>query len=484
MYTFYSSEHLYSQLDKTLQDGGATASAQWLCSLYSIFALGSMGSAEEAQPSRGLPPDEKDASQYLAMAKELSSKVADEADIESVRAFGLLSLACYGLCYSISAYLHLGTAVKIGFSLGLHRDVAPKGQDPAERERGRQLWWTIYDLDYEIASRWGYPCAIDEDTSFMKYPHTGDQNTYPTLEMPSGYQSFSVSLARLRKRINHDCFLEPAHVGRRLPIKRVTQSLTALKKWLDGLPPHLHWDSALPPQHRRSVAVLNLRHCISVIFITRPFLLFTVTRPSMINSAAKRKLYDDLSTACIACSERACRILERMSEDETLASLTLFDVGCIGEVVWVFILALKRKATLEHQNMLRTCKHLLSSMERIGWCERLVPEYEARICESGLLDVPVSPLPRIPLAQNETALAMDQGQMEMSLPLYGVGDIPFSEDLLSNMNFDFEGSPSLDVYETLGFDTTSGLMDMFTDATLSASNFYSFNIDGFNAEPQ
>lgn len=69
MYSFYSSEQLYSQLDKTLQDGGASASAQWLCSLYSIFALGSLRSAEDARSTKGLPPDDKDASQYLAMAK-------------------------------------------------------------------------------------------------------------------------------------------------------------------------------------------------------------------------------------------------------------------------------------------------------------------------------------------------------------------------------------------------------------------------------
>lgn len=154
----------------------------------------------------------------------------------------------------------------------------------------------------------------------------------------------------------------------------------------------------------------------------------------MINSAAKRKLYDDLSAACIACSERACRILERMSEDETLATLTLFDVGCIGEVIWVFILALKRKATLEHQNMLRTCQNLLNSMERIGWCERLIPEFEARIRESGLLDVPVSPRPKDPLPQAALVPALYNRQGDISLPIYGAGDIPFSDDLLSNMN--------------------------------------------------
>lgn len=90
MYWFYSSEQFYAQLDRTLQDGGTTASASWLCSLYSIFALGSMRSRDEIVPNRGLPQDSMEANDYLTMAKELSPKAADEADIESVRAFGLL----------------------------------------------------------------------------------------------------------------------------------------------------------------------------------------------------------------------------------------------------------------------------------------------------------------------------------------------------------------------------------------------------------
>jgi len=48
---------------------------------------------------------------------------------------------------------------------------------------------------------------------------------------------------------------------------------------------------------------------------------------------------------------------------------------------------------------------------------------------------------------------------------------------LGNSNFD--GS-ELDVFETLDFDTRPGLMGMFTDATMLASNLFTYDLDGVN----
>jgi aldehyde dehydrogenase (NAD+) len=89
MYWFYPSEQFYAKLDRTLENGGAGESASWLCSLYSIFALGCMSESGVAQ-GRGMAVDSHSSTDYLALAKELMSRVVDEADVESVRAFGLL----------------------------------------------------------------------------------------------------------------------------------------------------------------------------------------------------------------------------------------------------------------------------------------------------------------------------------------------------------------------------------------------------------
>lgn len=47
-----------------------------------------------------------------------------------------------------------------------------------EQEYNRRLWWALYVLDYDIASRFGNPCAIAHDS-------TGNQRRFPTEEVPS-----------------------------------------------------------------------------------------------------------------------------------------------------------------------------------------------------------------------------------------------------------------------------------------------------------
>lgn len=91
MHFFYSVEGFYAQLDQTLENRGKTATSSWLCSLYSIFAIGSIRpNTTIPQPRNSFPDDGKNAFEYLALAKELVPSAIEEADIETVKAFALL----------------------------------------------------------------------------------------------------------------------------------------------------------------------------------------------------------------------------------------------------------------------------------------------------------------------------------------------------------------------------------------------------------
>ncbi|KAL1850324.1 hypothetical protein Plec18170_007019 [Paecilomyces lecythidis] len=355
-----------------------------------------------------------------------------------------ISLAMHSMCYSLAAYLYLGTAARIGFSLGLHRDIFSRTLSSVDRERYRRVWWTLYVLDYEMASRFGYPCAISDDTSFMKTSPASEQILDPAPNVPLGYQALSVSFVQLRKKISFECFLEPTHIGGRLPISRVTQSLTALKTWLDKVPRHLRWDSSVSPQHLRSISVLHLRYWSSIISITRPFLLFSVTQPEKMTPAAKRKCYDQLSATCIEAAEMLIRILQRMQNENALSSVTLNDCYCAGEAMWILVLALQRRHNSKHQDQLRTCVQIVSNMEKIGWCEKILPDIEARVRESGVLDLDSQPSHRA-----------------QSVVSAGSGSAEYPE-------FNFEGS-QWDVLETLDLDTYAEIMNIFPEDPLAGS---------------
>lgn len=91
MHCFFSPEQFYAQLDHTLENKGRNASPSWLCSLYSIYAIGSIRPmTTQIDSDRAYPEDPMGPSGYLALAKELVPRAADDADIESVRAFALL----------------------------------------------------------------------------------------------------------------------------------------------------------------------------------------------------------------------------------------------------------------------------------------------------------------------------------------------------------------------------------------------------------
>lgn len=84
----------------------------------------------------------------------------------------------------MTAYLHIGTAMRIAFSLGLHRDVSLRNKDSLERERSRRLWWTVFVLDYEMASRFDYPCYVMENSVYMRVPPATEQVSDPLATSP------------------------------------------------------------------------------------------------------------------------------------------------------------------------------------------------------------------------------------------------------------------------------------------------------------
>jgi hypothetical protein len=79
------------------------------------------------------------------------------------------------LCSRVSAYLYVGASVQMAFSLGLHRDQASESASTMEREQNRRIWWTLFTLDQELASRGGSPNIIDERFTKVATPMSSEQ---------------------------------------------------------------------------------------------------------------------------------------------------------------------------------------------------------------------------------------------------------------------------------------------------------------------
>jgi aldehyde dehydrogenase (NAD+) len=63
----------------------------------------------------------------------------------------------------------------MAYSLGLHRDQVPASCASLEREHYRRIWWTLFALEQEVASRGGSPTLVDERLLKIDTPLPSEQ---------------------------------------------------------------------------------------------------------------------------------------------------------------------------------------------------------------------------------------------------------------------------------------------------------------------
>lgn len=155
------------------------------------------------------------------------------------------------------------------------------------------------------------------------------------------------------------------------------------------MPPHLKYDVPIPPTHKRAVAVLHLQYWSTSILLTRPFLLYLVIKHSTLVSS-KKVWFERMGKMCIDAAQKSIAILERMSADATLSSLTAFDSTCILRLCIIFILAYAHTRTTQYSTHIETCMRLCKNMEQIGFTKMVAEETPGRLADLGLPEEPQS----------------------------------------------------------------------------------------------
>ncbi|KAF2998050.1 hypothetical protein E8E14_005142 [Neopestalotiopsis sp. 37M] len=80
----------------------------------------------------------------------------------------LCGLALYLQCidHRNSAYGHIGLALRLSLSKGLHREMESVDMNNSETQRRHAIWWTVYILDRKLSSLMGAPTSVhDEDVT-------------------------------------------------------------------------------------------------------------------------------------------------------------------------------------------------------------------------------------------------------------------------------------------------------------------------------
>jgi hypothetical protein len=87
----------------------------------------------------------------------------------TVQAQTLMAIYLHSTSRISAAYTVLGTAVRIAYSLGLHRD-PPASLGITKAELRRRIWWSLYILDSKLSLELGRPMAVDLNTSNCQLP--------------------------------------------------------------------------------------------------------------------------------------------------------------------------------------------------------------------------------------------------------------------------------------------------------------------------
>ncbi|KAG0709689.1 fungal-specific transcription factor domain-containing protein [Suillus ampliporus] len=177
----------------------------------------------------------------------------------------------------------LGAAVRTAQALGLHRDAAPTGLDPAQVENRRRIWSYLYHADRSYALVLGRPNAIQDDYTCTLPPLNIDDDFSPAairnpppLSSPT-LMTFVIlrhQLASIIGRIVHHFqkVKSPSHYSDVLALD------DDLLKFVSNLPPHfsLEPDTSLD-ETKQFLPVHRFLLITEVLFVRvglhRPYLL-------------------------------------------------------------------------------------------------------------------------------------------------------------------------------------------------------------------
>ncbi|KAH7213155.1 hypothetical protein DER44DRAFT_692412, partial [Fusarium oxysporum] len=382
LYWIYSAESFYTRLETTHSGDVGQITASWLCSLHSIVAL-----CASCEPSPNGLVNGQRAHDSLEMAKSLVTRVCDEADLDSIRALIVLSLAFHSNGFTNSAYLHIGLAVRIAFSLGLHLDKYSTKSGVVSQAHARRLWWTLYLVDQDLSLALGKPGmnSPPNETSW-KPPLPSEFVVSPGSHTPNGYLEQCIRLAQITQSIRQNLYDGPVHGGQKLSNTHFNDAMAALQSWLDHVPPHLHLSPSISLSYRRSVSLLHLRYWSAMMLVTKPFLLCNLLQGIEHVESAKRPIFATLAKTCVSAAESTFEILETMVLHKVASSLVMADYLFALQALQVIVAACGLYHMDGHQARAKQCLRILLAISVSGYPKHLIPETLFQLQQCGLAE--------------------------------------------------------------------------------------------------
>ncbi|CAG8186528.1 unnamed protein product [Penicillium olsonii] len=267
------------------------------CKFFALFALGEVYSARSNSSSDCKVPGVA----YYVNAIMLIPILPERPSLAHIESLLVLSLYSFFLNRRHSAFLLVGSAMRLGLTLGLNHDIPEsKCPNPVDRQHRIRLWWAIYVFDRMYGSKVGWPIQIADEDIYVEMPSKIAGDVHDDHNSDTEFLVASIELAKITGQVSDQIYSRKSHTDSFL--QREQKLLIALKQWCFALPPQirLHRDGPAP----KNVVSLHLQFNQCIMLASRPVLLHALiqakcSKPQDESQVAIRQTLKTLREACI-----------------------------------------------------------------------------------------------------------------------------------------------------------------------------------------
>ncbi|KAJ5757200.1 uncharacterized protein N7511_007382 [Penicillium nucicola] len=291
------------------------------CKFFGLFALGEVYSARSNSTLECNVPG----AAYYVNALTMIPILPERPSLTHIEALLLLSLYSFFLNRRHSAFLLVGSAMRLGLTLGLNHDIPQsKCPDPVDRQHRTRLWWGIYVFDRMYGSKVGWPIQIADEDIHVAMPSNVPSDINNEQFSDTEFLTASIQLARITGQVIDRVYSRKKHPESFL--QREQKLLLSLKQWACALPPKIRLNREGP--NPKNVISLHLQFNQCIMLASRPILLYALIQSTSSEApeenAAHANIRQTIKTLSDACIHAARHTHSLIVEEWTNGSLTIF----------------------------------------------------------------------------------------------------------------------------------------------------------------
>lgn len=303
-------------------DATSAANPVWLCGLLCVLIL--------ARTVAPIAIPEEAEQKWWRHVQTLLPTVFFASNIFTVQALILAALHLHNTSHRDACWNLTGTAIRIAFAIGLHRDDVKHVQSPLGRELRKQLWWTLYAFEQMQVSSYDRPSAIEHTLCLVGCPN--ERIVGVAGHCPQDYMKWSQSLVILLGLACRALNLAGSGIAATddaytKPLSPAASILRDLTRWKDELPPHLRLQiiDSLAPSSQRPLLLLHAQFHYTVILMSRSSLLRRATLSKNDSEALSLSLLA-VSETCIEAGRSLGQLLRKLETIDKFNPFTWWDV--------------------------------------------------------------------------------------------------------------------------------------------------------------